>query len=512
MRKKLFKKTLALFLASAAIASSVAGCGNSESSKTAATTTTSRFVNAIETEISIDTSTTYQTITGFGASGAWWSQIVGGWVSEQSNGLTSREYIAQLLFDEENGIGLDIYRYNLGGGSAEMEDTGISDVWRRAYSFVSDTDSSEYDWSKDENAIWFVEKAAEYGLDQIIVFANSPIASLTINGHAYGDATSTSGRTTTSNLAEENYEAYADYYLDVIEHFIEEGYPITEISPINEPQWEWTGGQEGCHYTADEVVALLKVFLAKMEERGLLDTIKLSAPEGGEWGNTENVYTTAIFSDETLAAYFAEVGYDCHSYWSDTAQKTSFLNLLDSLGYGDITLNETEWCEMVNGTDYTMDSALNLVEIMNEDLTLLNVASWQYWIAVSCYTYRDGLIYVTTTNEVIVPYKRLWAMGNYSRYIDPGYVRVDTDFGISISGSAYTGNNGESDELVIVLINDTTYDRSVDISDYIAEYGSSVGVYVTDADHNLEDVTSEFVDGNKVLLGGNSVTTIVLTK
>ena len=73
-----------------------------------------------------------QEIDGFGASGAWWAQIIGGW--EESK----RKEIVGLLFGKE-GIGLSIYRYNVGAGAGE--ETG--DPWRRAETFESA--KGEYD-------------------------------------------------------------------------------------------------------------------------------------------------------------------------------------------------------------------------------------------------------------------------------------------------------------------------------------------------------------------------------
>ena len=57
----------------------------------------------------IDDSVTYQTMNGFGASACWWSQDVGEW--------ENYEDIISYLYDSEKGIGLNIYRYNLGAGS-----------------------------------------------------------------------------------------------------------------------------------------------------------------------------------------------------------------------------------------------------------------------------------------------------------------------------------------------------------------------------------------------------------
>lgn len=207
--------------------------------------------------VSVDDNQVFQTVESIGASGSWWSQDIGGWEEAETSSLSKREYIAELLFDQTDGIGLSSYRYNLGGGSTLQNSPKITDPWRRAESF--ETEEGVYDWDKDANAQWFLNKAVDYGIADIYVFVNSPLTRLTKTGSAYGEMI----KGISSNLAPENYEAFANYVYDVTEHFVEKGVPVTNVSPINEPQWEWTGGQEGNHYEPEEVVDLLKVFLDK---------------------------------------------------------------------------------------------------------------------------------------------------------------------------------------------------------------------------------------------------------
>ena len=57
----------------------------------------------------LDNNVNYQTINGFGAAACWWSQDVGSWDNASD--------IMQALNDDDKGIGLNIYRYNLGAGS-----------------------------------------------------------------------------------------------------------------------------------------------------------------------------------------------------------------------------------------------------------------------------------------------------------------------------------------------------------------------------------------------------------
>ena len=96
----------------------------------------------------------------------------------------------------------------------------------------------------------------------------------------------------TCNLPEENYEAFADYFITITKYFIDKGVPVKYISPINEPQWSWGGGwvgQEGCHYEPEQALAVFKVFAEKIKESGL--PVKLMAPESGEIGETTENYS-----------------------------------------------------------------------------------------------------------------------------------------------------------------------------------------------------------------------------
>ena len=70
--------------------------------------------------VTIDASTVYQTIDGFASSDAWDMEYVGKYWS-----TSNKEAIAKLLFSREvdekgnsQGIGLSMWRFNLGGGRA----------------------------------------------------------------------------------------------------------------------------------------------------------------------------------------------------------------------------------------------------------------------------------------------------------------------------------------------------------------------------------------------------------
>ena len=188
--------------------------------------------------MTIDFNTKHQTWEGFGASSCWWSQYVGGWDKPyKGQGLPVREQIAKWLYSRDEGIGLTIYRYNVGAGS---KDSGLGTFWdpnRRAQSFIGV--DGEYNWNKDRNAVWFLKYCVELGAKDVVFFCNSPLDKLTVNGLAHMSEDGS------PNLLPEKYDDFAKYVFDVVEHFRAEGVPISYVSPINEPQWEWKNGQEG---------------------------------------------------------------------------------------------------------------------------------------------------------------------------------------------------------------------------------------------------------------------------
>ena len=66
-----------------------------------------------------------------------------------------------------------------------------------------------------------------------------PPVQYTYNGKGF------SARGGLSNLKPEHYGDFAGYMADVAARYTGEGYHISHISPVNEPQYNWDSGQEG---------------------------------------------------------------------------------------------------------------------------------------------------------------------------------------------------------------------------------------------------------------------------
>lgn len=447
--------------------------------------------------ITINPQVKYQKYDGIGASGAWWAQIVGGWTNKDENGEEIRNVISRLLYDKKTGIGMNIYRYNIGGGSAQSGNGEYSDFARRAESF--DTDDGKYDFSRDANAVYMMKQAVKDGADEIVLFVNSPIERLTKNGWAHLKK----NQAFRTNLSKKNYAAFADYCLDVTEHFVKEGLPVKYLSPINEPFWIWTGGQEGCHYSPRQAGKLMHCVAKKLRERKMLDNVKLSGVENGDirWFNKS--YTRCLLRYKEVVDCIDSI--DLHSYCLHMPipffnNRVKFLRRyrkwLDRK-YPDMPVKMSEWTHMVGGKNCGMDSALETAKVMYEDLTILNVTSWQHWLACSHYDYHDGLLYLNLDNKSFETTKRYYVTGNFSKFIPLGAERVDAVCdNDSVKVIAY-----KKDEKTVLIVINFSEDKHMFSAPYDGEY------YITDRNCSLEE--GFCISGEKTVVLPESVTTFV---
>ncbi len=444
----------------------------------------------------------YQTFKSIGASGAWWAQIVGSWnhIDEES-GKEVRDRIAELLYNKETGIGLGVYRYNIGAGSKHSGKGEYSQPARATECF--EISKGKYDWNRDANAVYMMKKCVENGADEVILFVNSPIERLTKNSMAHNKK----HQLFHENISRKNYREFAEYCLDVTEHFVKEGLPVKYLSPVNEPIWVWNGGQEGCFYRPGSVKKVFRVFAEEIEKRDYLKNVKLSGAESGDirWFNKS--YTRQLLKDKNVRKRLD--GVDVHSYCLPLPVRISFLN--NRLGfvrryrkwmdrkYPDVPVIMSEWTHMQGGRDYGMDSALVTATTMYEDFTMLNAVSWQHWIAVSEVDYCDGLIYINLEDKSFEMTKRYYVTGNFSKYIKPGAKRIhaSTD-DEEVLVTAF--KNGE--EIVLVLINNSDNEKIFSLP-----YKKDVLLSVTDKDNNLKESN---VTASKISLSPKSVTTVVI--
>jgi len=504
-------------------------------------------VTTANIEVKTSREVTYQTIDGFGGSDAWRAQFVGkNWPSVKKN------KVADLLFSQEEdkdgnpkGIGLSIWRFYLSAGTTEQGDASdIDNVWRRGECFLNA--DGTYDWSKHQGQQWFLRAAKQRGVERLLAFPNSPPVHLTRNGKGYAPK-----GVIHLNLKPGCMDDYARYMAEVMEHFNEKGIVFDYLSPINEPQWNWDGnGQEGTPALNEEMYSLVRYLSHELSSRGLKTQIVIG--EAGTIGHAcidmATLGQTSDGRDDQARFFFNEqspfyIGdlpnvektISAHSYHSVWPLKKQVENRMlagsmlqqanPDLGYW-----MSEYCILQrNGEirgggrrDLTMKTALYVARIIHHDMVLTHAKSWQWWTAITQCDYKDGLVYLDDGSQgdtgkmgghveslqhdgEVRDSKLLWVLGNYSRFIRPGMVRIKCELSEEQSiedgllVSAY--RDVEKGHMVHVFTNLSEQAKQVNIGS-----ATQVKTYTTDKNHNLGLSLQSL---NSVNIPARSVVTVV---
>ena len=478
----------------------------------------------------IETSQPRQTIRHFGASDAWSMQFIGLWDNE-----AEQEKIADWLFSTENdsqgqpkGIGLSVWRFNLGAGSAEQGRESQINPGTRTECFL--TKDGTYDWTKQSGQRKFIRMAKQRGVPHFLAFLNSAPVYFTQNGLA-----TNTGRDGTINLKDDCYDDFARFMATSLKGLEEqEGIHFDYLCPVNEPDghWNWLGPkQEGSPATHREIARLARETSKALTEQGLNTQILMDESSDircllgiheTDWqrGNTISTF----FSPDSTLTYVGNLPnvphlVAAHSYWTNTPipyMKKVREQLREECKKYGIKFWQTEICIMGNDTeigggqgyDFTMKTALYVARVIHHDLTYADAESWSWWRACGG-NYRDGLIRVYEREQRARDSKLLWALGNFSRFIRPGAVRYEVcspkqedPFGLMVS--AYQNEDGK---WVCVAINysDKPQDFKLSFSD---KKKHSWQIYRT-SDAEGENLKPIGIYKGKTQLSARSISTFV---
>jgi len=451
-----------------------------------------------------------QRVDGIGASGAWWVNDLVRFPPEV------QRRVADLLFGPD-GIQLSAYRYNIGGGG-----TGVNPGDRAPQTPL--VSPGTYDWSRDPGGTTFLRYAAEHGVEDLLAFVNSAPAVWKSNGKSCG-----------GQLNQDNVDDFANYVADVVGHHRSEGIDLDYVSPMNEPTNTFEEcGQEGMAVPVAQRDDIVRAVGETLAARGL--DVGITADESS---------STAGFATEVpqwtasgdAARYVSRLAHHTYNFPDDAG-----LRAAADVGRA---LGRPTWASEIccfagigqgwgQQYDPTIVNALAMADIIHRDFTRANSSAFHWWTALSkmvgCDTvanpscvnqvnsagWNDGLIYydpsfATTGNSALYPTKRLYVLGQYSKFVRPGAVRHEvsgTPNGIEISAFEREGT------WTLVANNLTTSQSTVDVSIDGLPAPAAIAAYRTSASENLARVTAGTVNANAVsfTLPARSVTTYVITR
>jgi len=391
---------------------------------------------------------------------------------------------------------------NLSSLQQKITGFGVSSAWAGSYRNASDAD---YLWSTTKGAGLTLLRI-RYG-DGLAIAKSAAQNGATVwmtpwgtgtNGATGGSYTTTqnnpNGCTTGSMPVLTNPTGLASALVTWVQNAKTQGVPIYAVSAGNEPD------SCGINSTTSYSAAQLATWIDVLGPALAAINVKLMAPE------TMNVcgftsYFNAIKAD--TAAWDAVNIFASHEYGCGT------LPSQPSIAAADKEYWETEVDTGTGKGDSSGDgiaSALPMATTLHNDLTKANLNAWHIWWLYNA-SGNGGCLYDTTNN---VWTKRLWVLGNYARFVRPGYMRVSTS-GTVPSGILMTAYQNPADgTLAVVAINSNT--SATPLSMYISGVvPCSITPWVTSATDNLASKSPITVSNARfsATLDAQSVTTFV---
>ncbi len=510
-------------------------------------------VHARVRQVTLDPLKTFQTVDHFTASDAWSGNFVG-----QYWDPAQKEQVAKWLFSQKmdatgspEGIGVSLWRVNLGAGTLEQDNADIEPFQRRAESFLT-KDGKSYDWNKAAGQQYFMHKAIEHGCTDFLLFSNSPPVQFTQNGKGWAPSSSS------ANITPEGYRQFAEYMADAAAYFVrEKGWNIRFISPINEPQVNWnTPRQEGTPWKSSEMKKLFVHLNQSLSERPLKDVrILIAESAAPQWlyegkdnkrfkkrfGDDGPYNQIEEFFDPASANYVGDLPFmarivTAHDYNSHSTNKrlreVREKVAAAAANYG-LEYHQSEWC-MLPGQKLPMDGytddwspdnhadmqvALLMGRLIYGNMVYANATAWGYWkgmevngshALISLFP-KDGNV---MSGGMVRSNKLLWALGNYSYFIRPGYKRIGSAGADDLDTMVSTAYLSPDKTRVVAVFVNSAFDAAPVTVGFLRDFPKRIGrvsMFRTDGNTDLANlyVDDQYRADRQFVMAPRSVTTLV---
>jgi glucuronoarabinoxylan endo-1,4-beta-xylanase len=325
--------------------------------------------------------------------------------------------------------------------------------------------------------------------------------------------------TSNSGLASADYGLYATWLSNYVQTMAGQSVPIYAMSIQNEP--DLCGSENSAYWTAANIDTFIETNLGPTFASAGISTLILM-PETNVYNNGGNQFQnwgSTCGTDPSCANYVG--GYNWHDYDatlsgtntvgsdpypSSWASGKKFWETEASCGYTSSGSGfGPSWCTL--GFTTSITDGLQWGAVIDQRLAGDNANAWLYWwLQEAGAPDNEGL----TDGSGNVA-KRGYVLAQYSKFVRPGYYRIDAtrqpQSGVSVS--AY--QNTSSNTLVIIATNYTGSAVSQTFAITNAPTFSTLTPTITSASLNLAAQSSVSVSGNSFTstLPADSITTFV---
>lgn len=303
-------------------------------------------------------------------------------------------------------------------------------------------------------------------------------------------------------MTEFNPEKYVDHALGVIQYWKSKGLELPYYSIINEPGYTRSG-----IISKEYLRTVVRLLGKKLQEAGL--RTKLVIPD--DWTASEAYKRSSyILADPEARQYVGALAY--HLY-GDNAEDRSKMAALSQ------TYKIPVWMTEFSDPRYTgPQGGLNWALTVHDLIVNGNVSAIDYmWASFGEYSERKwpGNTLIILKNDANgLRYKgyqlnaMYHGMGQYSRYVRPGYIRIagdSTDRQVRVS--AFKKDNS----LVFVVINEASVEKPIDVSLRGASRMQSFEVVQSSGDRSWQKLAEIKIvnDRLRATLAPRSITTFI---
>ncbi len=391
-----------------------------------------------------------QTMEGWGGSLCWWANIMGGFSDSKI------KIICDWITDPVNGLNMNVFRFNIGGGDDPAHNHMRSDGGAMPGYKASAT--APYDWSQDANQRKILQqliasRIAKKGVNdiQLVAFSNSPPYWMTKSGCSAGNSSGS-----VCNLKADMFDDFADYLTEVVKYY-HDSYGITFnwIEPFNEPfstWWAALGGQEGCYFGQSDQNVMIRELYNKLQSKEMTSYCSITAMDANSIDEGYSGLQGYISAGDIVSKINR---IDVHSYGG--TKRKALADLAASVGK---KIWQSESGPLyVSGT--SNDQIMQMANRIVTDIKELKCPAWIDWqIGAGIGGPQWGLI----LSDYADPFNPLtksiafYIRAQFSRYIKPGYTIIDNS-----NEAVLTALSPDGKELVVTVNNADTYVRRFEI-------------------------------------------------
>jgi glucuronoarabinoxylan endo-1,4-beta-xylanase len=399
----------------------------------------------------VDWNAVGQRIDGFGASSAWqsvWNQSEANLFFSTNNGVLYTNAVG--VVSTNNGIGLSLLRsriqYATTTSASAIPSTYETSIMQMAQALGARVWSTP--WTppagfKSTNDIYDSGKATGGG----------------INGGSFLG----SG----NNITNVNYASQLANYVVSMKNTY--GVNLYALSIQNEPDADVTS-YDACQWSAAQIHDFVTNLYAAFVAKGVGST-KIVLPEDENW------HTNLVLAAMSDPAVSADVGVvACHNYDGSPPENTPVP--LSTFSNPNAATWETE-VSLLSGNDVNMANAIYWAGRIHWFLTIGQVNAWHYWWLMT----SDGTGNESLTDGSASPTKRMFALGQFSRFVRPNYYRIAANNTGSALISAYKDSQSPAFAIVAINPNSTNLQQTFTLTNV-----SSAGIltpWITSTNYSL---------------------------